>query len=189
MKQPVPIKYCCIQCGKIPTKAFQLQCCDAGKEKGVSCRNCKQACVSCGKNDYKTNSKVFYNIRKLKQYCPNKANGCQETITDLERDKHVESCQYKKMSCKYEELGCKEKLLKEEKETHEKDREIHFDMAMEAILALKRKSAKDATCILALKKQVESLLDKPAVVPVTRVIPVPISLVGEAVTTYSKVSD
>ena len=168
MKQPLPDKYRCIHCGKIPTKAFQLQCCDAGKEKGVSCSNCKPACASCGKNDYKPNSKVSSNIRKLKQYCPNKANGCRETITDHERDKHVENCQHKKLACKYEELGCKEKLLKEEKETHEKDREIHFDIAMDAILALKKQAATDATCNLALKKQVESLLDKSAVVPLSQ---------------------
>lgn len=163
-------KYRCIHCKKVPTTFFRRQCCDAGKEEGVSCSECKTACerASCGKDDYKSDGKAYSNIRKLQAFCPNKENGCLETKPYHARDEHVKCCEHTRLPCKYQEsVGCDKMLLKEEKETHEKDVQAHFDLLMDAFLAL--------------KKQVNSPQGQSSAVPSTPgpVIPGPIPLVGD----------
>lgn len=135
---------------------------------GVYCLNCTPACASCDEVNYAYDSTSTNNVRKLKVFCPNKVNGCQETVTLIERDRHVESCLYtgkpRMLSCKYKKWGCEKEFPEKDKETHEKDRELHFDLAMDAILDL--------------EKRVDTLQKQSAAVATTLV---PIPLVGEEI--------
>ena len=129
---------CPKQCGKMVLLLRK----DLDHHINNECRNRDCECEYCGKKGtYANITQIHYALCDEKIVsCPNE--DCTETMKRHMIKDHVkDDCEYTEVSCKYENIGCEVKLKKKDNmRAHEENDEIHFHLALGAVVELKDKN-------------------------------------------------
>ena len=105
----------------------------------MDCVNRSHKCAYCGMEG-EHYSITGYHSRHCKKkiiVCPNK--GCTQEFEQVDKERHLKSCEYSEVSCKYYELGCTVKKMRRDIGLHEQDDVLHLTAASDTVANLKAK--------------------------------------------------
>ena len=111
------------------------------------CSNRLVNCPYCTQNiKYNELESIHFKIcTKYVVSCPNE--GCTTKIERGALKMHCSSCEYEPVLCKYSHIGCPARIVRKNKEVHEDDHQLHLELALETISAMKsEKSDSEMTC-------------------------------------------
>ena len=115
---------------------------DLEKHLEEDCSNRPAECQHCGEKGTYVGMQTHDATCERKEVpCPEV--GCTESRPRGDMKGHIErECLFSMTPCKFANIGCKRKLERKEKAAHEEDANLHFKMALDAVVELKDTNAK-----------------------------------------------